>query len=440
MVGKVHNRHFYYVERAFALVGVLFMLGAFQGFFADLKRIDEVLSAPGSGTAGNISFQIFSTIIYVIATVVVLQRLDQCQWLIRKNKAIFLLVGLVILSTVWSIEPLLTLRRAIALLGTSIFGLYLAMRFRPHDLLRILALAFLLASVASLVAVFIAPEFGKHSGLVQLEEWRGIMAHKNQFGRHMVLGSILFFLLAWFRLYRASLSWAGFLLCSFLTIMSESRTAWVTGVALFILIWLLQMFRGPRGTAPIRVALVAGIYGVVGALILLNYYQVGVELLGRNVTLSARTKIWELAFYFGSDRPFLGHGYRAFWTQENVARLYSFLSWDAGFGHAHNSYIDLWLDLGFTGIAIFIVTLIVCAQRILMRLTERKDIITTWFAISTAFMVITATTEATILQQGTIEWTLYVSTLMYLSIPRPEWWSLTAEADTQHHGLPEPTG
>jgi O-antigen ligase len=405
----------YYAERIFVLVGLLLMMGALRGLFQDVSQSH---GGTGSLTRGNFGFQVFSSAIYLVSLVGVLGSVGQLQQLFWRNKALLLLMALVLISAVWSIQPEVSLRRGIALTGTTIFALYLTVRIRPDELIKLLAWAFWLAAAASLFAVLFVPEVGLHNGGAHDGRWRGIFGHKNLFGRMMTLGGVLFFLLAWSRAAPRIFSWSGFLMCVLLVAMSQSVTSWITFAACLLLTFPLKILRDSNDSRTAFYALVLVVLGVIGLYVLLDNLEGALELIGRDATLSARTKIWALAFENGMKRPFFGYGYRVFWTQDNAGWLYGFLSWDAGFGHSHNGFIDLWLDLGTVGAGVFAVTLVTCWRRLIAHLGDSNDMTALWFPLGIAFIVITGLAERSILQQGTIEWVIYVSTLFYLSSPQ----------------------
>jgi exopolysaccharide production protein ExoQ len=79
---------------------------------------------------------------------------------------------------------------------------------------------------------------------------------------------------------------------------------------------------------------------------------------GRDVTLTGRTEIWGGLVPEVWSRPLLGSGVESFWTDANK-RLHDI-------GEAHNGYLDVALSLGFVGLAIvFLFLLVSClkAQR-----------------------------------------------------------------------------
>jgi O-antigen ligase len=77
-----------------------------------------------------------------------------------------------------------------------------------------------------------------------------------------------------------------------------------------------------------------------------------VEGLGRNPTLTGRTAIWDAVLPLAGN-PLVGTGYESFWLGERLEKF-----WTANDGafqgvqEAHNGYLELYLNLGWTGIAL----------------------------------------------------------------------------------------
>ncbi|NDJ33126.1 MAG: hypothetical protein GYB64_00525, partial [Chloroflexi bacterium] len=107
----------------------------------------------------------------------------------RRIPLVGALVALALLSAIWSLDPPTTVRSSIELLLTGLFGLYVAVRFRPAELVRILIGTAAAAAVLSLLAVVIEPELAIHTRVVT-GSWRGIMQHKNHLGLMMGVGAV----------------------------------------------------------------------------------------------------------------------------------------------------------------------------------------------------------------------------------------------------------
>ncbi len=94
-------------------------------------------------------------------------------------------------SAVWSIDPDLSFRRGIAVLATTLLGVYLAARFDWLTALRLLAGVWIALMLASFAAGLVAPGFGRmqeiHPGA-----WTGGWWEKNQLGGHAARSAFLF--------------------------------------------------------------------------------------------------------------------------------------------------------------------------------------------------------------------------------------------------------
>src|SRR5437868_2479385 len=101
------------------------------------------------------------------------------------------------LSTLWSNQPLLTLRRSGLFVLSSLFTIYLGERYSLEKLMRLLAQTFSIMLVAIAVLYFIAPQYVidqvSHPG-----DWKGLSAYKNAFGPYMAI-AVLWLALRRFR-------------------------------------------------------------------------------------------------------------------------------------------------------------------------------------------------------------------------------------------------
>ena len=102
------------------------------------------------------------------------------------------LIGLVVFSTSWSSIPDITLRKAIALIGSSSFALYLASRYSFEEQLKIYAWSFGIGLLCSFLLGLLLPGYG----IMPSGAWRGIYSHKNGLGQSMFLGFLTFYLLS----------------------------------------------------------------------------------------------------------------------------------------------------------------------------------------------------------------------------------------------------
>lgn len=333
------------------LFEVAFVLGAL------LLVIDAALQLVLSGgdqstidrSQGYVEYQAAMALVYIVAGTGAVWKHPRVIHILVRTKALTALVLLSIFSIVWSIDPSITLRRSIGLTGTTLFGIYLALRFTPRDFFRLLGMAFVLAAVASLVFVLVVPELGIHQTGYHQGLWRGVFVHKNVMGKMMALGVVVLFLLAKSRGINPILAWGGFVLCAFLLALSGSRSGWIVAGALLVSYPVLRMLRVNLIVAIPAMIFVLVTAGGLGLWVAANTEEVFYAI-GRDPTLTGRIPLWIASLRHVAEKPLLGYGFSAFWFNQAgpAATVWSQIGWFAG--DAHNSFVDTLLGLGIVGL------------------------------------------------------------------------------------------
>jgi exopolysaccharide production protein ExoQ len=230
--------------------------------------------------------------------------------LIRQPFLIVLLL-VAVASVFWSVNPDQTARRGFALVCTTLGGIALAARFRWPQLAEVVGAAFAVLIVACFVVCLAVPRIGIMTELFP-GAWRGLWREKNGLGGNMAFGFCILSAAALLNPRRARLWWTFAGLALVLVLMSTSKTSLVSlmlGVAAIGFVWIAR-----RGPALGAAATWTGITGVVllGAFILFAS-DVFFAILGKDATLTGRTKIWAAVMREIEDRPWLGYGYQAVW-------------------------------------------------------------------------------------------------------------------------------
>lgn len=347
--------------------------------------------------------------VYVITVGLVLVRVREFVQAARADKLLVLLIGLVLMSVLWSDAPAVSVRRSVALMGTTMFGVYLAARFRIGELLQLLAWTFGIAAMLSLFFALALPRYGISFGIHE-GAWRGVYGHKNILGRIMTLSAIVFFLRA-----RSgqTFPWAsvtGFILSAALVVLSASRTAWTIFLASVAFLLFDKVVRWHRSLASLFLILM----GALGAATLWVSFNVGTLLgvAGRDASLTGRTDLWDAVLVSISDRPILGYGYSGFWLGWDGASsvIWQQVGWSPP--HAHNGFLDLFLDLGVIGFSIFMLSYLVALVCALRYWRSNTNPLFLWPLMYLLFMFFYNVTESTILRQNNIFWLLYVATVL----------------------------
>jgi len=334
---------------------------------------------------------------------------------VRTAMAAPLLMGLVALaglSTLWSIDSAATLRRVVWLALTMAFGLYLAWRYQWAQLVTVIAGAFVVLVAGSLLLGVGAPGIGRmtaeHPGA-----WSGLWTHKNTLGGIMALGVAVCAAAALVEPRRRVL-WSVTALGAFaLVLLSTSKTALVASLlGLAVMGGCALMRRGPLQTILVCASALAAI--VIGASIVLLAPDVLVAVLGRDLTLTGRTDIWEAAASAVAAQPWLGYGYYAFWLPENGPAYWvrEAVAWQVA--SAHSSWLELALGLGRIGVAVFALQLAATLWRGAGGVMRPDAGL--WAPAFLAAFALYTLSESHALQANNLFWTIYVAVAARLAL------------------------
>jgi exopolysaccharide production protein ExoQ len=135
--------------------------------------------------------------------------------------------------------------------------------------------------------------------------------------------------------------------------LTRSATITVALVVLaFVVIVVLALRRvGPRGALAIYAAVVALVVGGVIAVTQLSSSILG--LLGKSDDLTGRLDIWNAVITLAQQRPAFGWGWVSYWVP--WVAPFDTLAFVAGVRqlHAHNAWLDVFLQLGIVGLVVF---------------------------------------------------------------------------------------
>jgi O-antigen ligase len=391
-------------EALFGVAGLFLFSGALVPLLLSESGVD--LSPDG----GNILLRAIYTCIYAGSLFLVAVRWRRSLAVAFRSWATVALVGLAAASVVWSAAPDLTLRRSFALVGTTAFGVFLAERYDARQLLKLLAVTLGIAAVMSLAFSVALPSYGLDKG-DHAGAWRGIYAQKNGLGQTMVLATLVCFLLRPLVAGAARAAVTALMaLTVLLVLLSTSKTALTALAALLALSALYRALRWHFTVAlPIVISVVLVGSGI--ALWLVSNSEEILVAMGKDPTLTGRTPMWEAISASIAARPWLGYGYSAFWMGRSgpSAPVIEAIEWVTP--HAHNGYLDVALQLGLVGLALFIVALAAAVPRAVAGLRATPTAEGLWPMVFLSYMVLYNFTETTLLQQNNVYWALFVATL-----------------------------
>jgi O-antigen ligase len=109
--------------------------------------------------------------------------------------------------------------------------------------------------------------------------------------------------------------------------------------------------------------------------------------MGRDPTLTGRTEIWHLVI--GMDRnPILGTGFESFWLGKRLEYIWNIYWWHPN--EAHDGYLEVYLNLGWVGIAFLGMLIVSCYLRVVAACRRAPE-----GSLLLAYFVVTATYNLT---------------------------------------------
>jgi len=308
--------------------------------------------------------RIVYTGLLAIGLIVLATRRQQIGRILRANGPVLLFFGFCAMSLLWSDYPDVAFKRWSKALGDLVMVLVVVSDREPYAAVKRLLswLTFLLIPISVLFIKYY-PELGKGYGRWDyMPIYTGVTTNKNALGAIcLFLGgaSLWRFLSAYHEPKSASrkrlLLAHGVILgmVAWLFWMANSMTAlscFLLGAIVMIGASSKAVFRKPV-IVPI---LIAAMLLVSVGVLLLGQYPGILQTMGRNPTLTDRTEIWS-TILASAGNPWVGTGFESFWLGPRLQRIWSSFSWQPF--EAHNGYLEIYLNLGWAGIALLALVL-----------------------------------------------------------------------------------
>lgn len=405
-----NGRHVPLLEHVFVIVALLMCARAIVPV---VRSSRGVRFDPSQGDAALRSIFIG---IYALMAIFILVHIEDFLRAIVRDKFVLALVLLPTLSSAWSTHPEFTLRRSLALFLTSMFGFYVASRYRTRQQLRLFAVVLLIALALSVVFALVFPSLGVMSGIHQ-GAWRGVFLHKNAFGRMMDLALIVFTLLALGRQRGTWFWWGAAALSLVAIVLSRSAGALVVALVLLAMLPLARFMQRSRSAATPFLIVTLMAVGTVAIVAYADFTTV-LGILGKDRTLTGRTDLWAFALDMIRQKPILGYGYDGFWLGWDGPSAFVWQEFDWLPPHAHNGMIDLWLDLGAVGVALFLASLLYAFRLAIATARAEQEWDRLWPFMFLSFLLLANAGESVILKTNDLVWVAYVTTISSIGAAR----------------------
>lgn len=392
------------------LLAFFAMQGAIPGIAPNQANEMTNTAATGLMKTAGIGSQVFVNGAICILALLYSRRLWRFAFALQWTS---LLAVFAVCSTFWSQDAMTTARRSIPFALMTLFGLYLASRFQVRRQLLILTATMVVLALASVMLALLVPSIGLEASSGHFGNWQGAFTQKNACGRAMVFATAALLSL---RSRNSLARSACFALFLFVLVMSGSRGAWLIEAILLASYGLLRACERIRPSG--RTLLLAGsMLATAGAaLIGWAYLPRVATLLGRDATLTGRTAIWRQVWLAILKHPFLGYGFAAFWQGMRGESYNVILALRFVIFHAHNGFLEIWLELGAVGLLLFFLSYMRAWKRLWPILCSEKLNDAYWMIFVLLLDAVYDLDENTLITFNGLFWILYVAAIANIEI------------------------
>lgn len=266
----------------------------------------------------------------------------------KRSKLLLLLPLLAFASILWSQSPIHTLVDASNLMVTTLFAIYLYVRY-PGD--RIVSFISFSASVALLLCIFAVIAFpGIGIDAFQQNAWRGILGQRNNCAAACTLFLVVGLHTRTQGLVEQLIRGSVIVLSLVFIAMSGSRTGYILAIFAVVVTYGLRLSARIRSLDRLLFLMVLSIPSTLIAVFIGSHFDQVLTIMDKDPTLTQRTIIWAQVLPSIAKHPLMGYGYSAFWSGLNGESMQTVLTTGWMEGQAQNGYLDTLLQLGLVGL------------------------------------------------------------------------------------------
>jgi len=357
---------------------ILFRLGRLSvdadGVFA-LALFLPLLFMQNLGTPG-------AAMVAALVPLYVFVRRERLLRTLAPRSFLFVIPALALFSVVWSVAARESLRFAVEFAITVTAGLLLSSARNQEAVLRGLAVAFFVYVLDSVL----------NGGYVSIgvglggQAFSGLTDSKNLLADIASTGLVVTSVMLLMALRGRSWLWAGLgvvaiVLDVYCVIAARSAGA-LLGLAMAIAAFggltpLVYAGRVLRAWITSAVALCLIAIGFNYQSLAQALIDLGATVFDKDATLTGRTYLWYRAADLIREAPLLGRGYQAFWLQGNTDAegLWRYFGIeDRGGFTFHNTYVEILVTLGWIGLAVIGVTVLLGVVALVRRFVDRPNL------------------------------------------------------------------
>ena len=298
--------------------------------------------------------------ILILAAIIVLSSRSQTvSRFLRANRPILLFFSYCVISVMWSDYSFVALKRVIKGVGDFVMVLVVLTDANPLAATkRLLSRGAFILIPLSILFIKYFPNIGRsYNPWTWTPMYGGVTTFKNLLGMTCLIfgiGSIWSFLAAFVDAKMPNRLWhllahgliIGMAVWLFFTADS------MTSLSCFGLAGIVMVVATLRGTTKRLWLIHASVVFAIALSFCALFLDSGgtlVSSLGRDATLTGRTDIWKAVLSIRIN-PIFGAGFESFWMGWRLDRVWDMT--EKGIQEAHNGYLELYLNLGWTGLVL----------------------------------------------------------------------------------------
>ena len=395
------------LERVFFIVLIFFLMGAATViFYSDVDQ-DAYLALQGSL---HLPIVIIQLSLAAVGGVLVMTRWRRVAAAAIQAWPILALAGLQLASAVWSIDPILTLRKTILECIMLAMSIYLGERYPPDELARKILSVLCQAMVLILILLVVSPhtvlQSDAHNAL------KGLSQNKNGFGYYIGL-TVAMLMIVRFRKRHDWIRYFFLPVACLMLVFSRSMTSVASAGVIIMSLPLWLVFRLPAKQR------VAGYIFISGSLVLAGvcsmlFSDELLGLLGKDSTFTGRTGVWKQLVIAIHHHPILGYGYGAFWTGLRGESLDVLITSGWIVPSAHNAYLELWLAIGIPGLIVTAFVILSAFHKSIRYIQTERTWTALWPVMFLSFLLVHGLGESEFIYDASLACCLF--TAMYTSL------------------------
>ncbi len=360
----------------------MFLLAA--GFPTDWFFVAEpgVTDPPSLGLAAGVFTILFLFVIALSDPHIYLNAIARLPYL-----SAFLV--LLAISSLWSYQIVLSGRRALGVVLSAAYAIWLCYRFDRDERFAIISVPIAFSALLSLVFALALPQWGVN----EQGAWDGIYDNRNALAHDSVLALLVLLIAArHFRRFRVFF-YASAGSAAAATWFATSATGRAGGGAILALLLVYQAFRARKQLFGAAVTALAGATVLAGMVATASLGWITTRL-GRDITLSGRLPLWELSWDAFMARPWFGYGWEGFWGGYFSPAHSIWIATDWEPPNAHNLLLDLGIQTGIFGALLFVIAWMRGFRRSVFHVRDVKGPLGLFPILMLSFVPLFGTTES----------------------------------------------